>query len=526
MGVSLRRIADAFALDVIGSRDIEVDSVVSDNRRVRAGDLFVALPGARVHGSLFAAAAVAAGARAILTDQAGAEQIAMSNTLTVPMLVTSSPREILGPLAAYVHRAPATHLRTFGLTGTNGKTTSSFLLDRILVACGLRTGLIGTVETRSAGVVVPSVLTTPEAPELQEWLARMVEDDVDCLTMEVSSHSLSMHRVDGLEFDVVGFTNLSQDHLDFHGDLESYFRTKASLFTPAHARTGVVIVDTAWGRRLADDAQIPVVRLATAPDVEGGEADDVERVAQGTADWRVHDVDARPERTWFSLTHRDGRTIRTSITLPGAFNVSNAALALTMAIEGGIEIAAIEAALADAGIDATVPGRMEIVGAAPRVVVDFAHNADALGLALDALRISTPGRLIVVFGATGERDTGKRPIMARVAAEHADIVIVSDDDPHGEDPAHIREDVLAGLAHAADEPNLFAGVAVLEIAPRADAIQHAIWLAHPSDTVLIAGRGHETIQEVAGVDVPLDDRVAARAAHGARRARRTSRLAR
>lgn len=204
-------------------------SVASDNRRASDGDLFAALPGARAHGAQFARAALDAGARAVLTDPDGVRWLREHGGVEVPILIAPAMRQILGPVAAFVHGSPATALRTFAITGTNGKTTTTFLLDHILTACGARTGLIGTVETRSAGTVVPSVLTTPEAPELQEWLARMVEDRVDALTMEVSSHSLSMHRVDALTFDVVGFTNLSQDHLDFHGDLESYFQTKCEI---------------------------------------------------------------------------------------------------------------------------------------------------------------------------------------------------------------------------------------------------------------------------------------------------------
>lgn len=510
------RIAEAIGLDLIGDGDVRIDSVVADNRRVRPGDLFVALAGARVHGILFAESAIAAGARAILTDSAGAAQFLAAPNTQVPVLVAQDLRATVGPVAALVYGAPGRKMTTFGLTGTNGKTTTSFLLDHVLEACGRSTGLIGTVVSRYADHVVPSTLTTPEAPELQEWLASMAEAGVDALTMEVSSHSIAMNRVTGLSFDVVGFTNLSQDHLDFHGDLESYFETKATLFTPGHAARGVVVVDDEWGQQLAQRASIPVTTVRTAGSaVSASDGALASRAAE--ADWTMHSVDRRPKGTTFTLESRLGQTISTSIDLPGDFNLANAALALVMAVEGGIEPQRLEQALGSRGLSATVPGRMEVLSTSPRVVVDFAHNADALALALDALRPTTAGRLIVVFGATGERDTGKRPIMGAVAAQHADVVVVSDDDPHGEDPADIRAQVLAGV-----RSNLRGGdpargeVAVLEIAPRADAIRQAVLLAHEADTVVLAGRGHEAVQEVAGVDLVLDDRVEARSALAAR----------
>ncbi len=487
-------------LKLIGDGDVTVDSVVADNRRVQPGDLFVALAGARVHGVLFAEAAISAGARAILTDSAGAAQYESTGHAEVPVLVAQNVRAIVGAVAAAIYDFPAKKMTTFGLTGTNGKTTTSFLLDGVLAACGHKTGLIGTVESRYGDRTVPSTLTTPEAPELQEWLAAMAEDDVDSLTMEVSSHSIAMGRVSSLRFDVVGFTNLSQDHLDFHGDLDAYFAAKAQLFTPEHAQRGVIIIDDDWGRKLALSASVPVVTIATKPDAEG-------------ADWTMHDVDRRPDCTEFSLVDRTGQTIRTAIDLPGDFNLANAALALVMALEGGLELAQLKSALGTRGLTARVPGRMEVISTQPRVVVDFAHNAEALALALDALRPTTLGRLIVVFGATGERDTTKRPIMGATASAHADIVVVSDDDPHSEEPAGIRQQVIAGIRmaqHASDATCRH--VAVLEIAPRADAIRQAILLAHENDTVLLAGRGHETVQEVDGEDLPLDDRVEARSA--------------
>ncbi|MBE7698941.1 UDP-N-acetylmuramoyl-L-alanyl-D-glutamate--2,6-diaminopimelate ligase [Oerskovia sp. Sa1BUA8] len=511
----------------------EIWSVASDNRVVTEGDLFVALPGAGTHGARFARDAISRGARAVLTDPQGARLVAETGAPRVPVLVTEDPRGVLGHVAAWVYGEPATQLTTFAVTGTNGKTTTTYLLDHLLRALGWKGGLIGTVEMRSGDRVLPSRLTTPEAADLQALLATMREDGVSTLAMEVSSHALSLHRVDGIVFDVAGFTNLSQDHLDFHGDLQEYFDAKAALFTPQHARRGVVVVDDAWGRRLAEVATIPVATLAVTTGTRGDL--DAPAATEG-ADWTVSDVRALDAAegtgSGFVLRHRDGRELRTSTALPGGFNVANAALALTMVLEAGADLRDVQVALeAAGGVSTQVPGRMEVVGSSPRVVVDFAHNTDALSLALAALRPTTTGRLVVVFGATGDRDKGKRPSMGAVAVEGADVVVVTDDDPHGEDPAAIRAEVLAGAraaqqaAAARVEPGAVDGVrhggparaaTLVEIAPRATAIRDTILEADAQDTVLVAGRGHEVWQEIAGVDHALDDRVEARAALAAR----------
>jgi len=510
-------LAAAFGLTIAPGHpaDAAVTCVASDNRVARPGDLFVALPGARAHGAQFAADAVARGASAILTDARGAELLGTDNA--TPVVIADDPRAILGQVAAWVLGNPADELMTFGVTGTNGKTTTTYQLDHLLRALGWKGGLIGTVETRSGDRVIPSILTTPEAADLQALLAAMREDHVRTLAMEVSSHALAQHRVDGVVFGVAGFTNLTQDHLDFHGDFESYFATKADLFTPARARRGVVTIDDAWGERMAEAAQIPVATLTTLPGKD--------------ADWTVTDVAPSGTGSAFTLTHRDGRTLRTSTSLPGGYNVANAALAVTMVLEGGSDIRDVTDALAAGdGLSATVPGRMEVLATAPRVVVDFAHNTEALELSLAALRPTTSGKLSVVFGATGDRDPGKRPFMGAAAVRGADVVYVTDDDPHDEDAAKVRAEVLAGTGPdtgSGDKPGRTVDAAdgsgsrtveVHEVAPRADAIRAAILAAGPDDTVLVAGRGHETVQEIAGVDHVLDDRVEARAALAARTA--------
>lgn len=327
-------------------------------------------------------------------------------------------------------------------------------------------------------------------------LAAMAQAGDTDLVMEVSSHAIALHRVDALPFDVVGFTHLTADHLDFHGDLESYFAVKAQLFTPQHARAAVVCVDDEWGRRLAEQAAVPVTTLAT--------------VSEDTdADWRVIERAMDETGSHFTLLGPGEERIPVRLTLPGDFNISNAALAVVLALTGGLDTDLVRAASAE--LTGSVPGRMEVVGNRPRCVVDFAHNADAMTRAMRTLRQSTTGRLWVVFGATGDRDPSKREEMGRTAVREADVVVITDDDPHGEDAASIRASVLRG-AHAEREKGSARGgghtaeVSIVEAAPRPAAIAAAVAEAQPEDTVLIAGRGHETIQEVAGVDLELDDR--------------------
>ena len=514
---SLGDLADTVAVTVDpAARGVLVTGVVLGSADVQPGDLFVAVPGARSHGARFAAAAVASGAAAVLTDADGLallestdEGLAVVRATPVVLLPDDSdPQRAAGAAASWFYDHPSAALTSFGVTGTNGKTTTTYLLDHLLTALGRTVGLVGTVETRSGARVLPSRLTTPDAATLQGVLATMREDGVDVLAMEVSSHSISQRRVDGLHFDVAGFTNLSQDHLDFHGDLDRYFAAKAELFTAERARRGVVVVDDEWGRRLAATADIPTVTLS------------VEHRGGPQSDWTVRDVHAGASGSTFTVVHRDGRSVRARTALPGSFNVANAALAIVMVVESGVGVGTVTAALeAAGGLSPAVPGRMEQVSDSPRVVVDFAHNPDALALALAALRPTTAGRLVVVFGATGERDTTKRPVMGRIAVEGADVVVVTDDDPHGEAADGIRAQVLGGAREAAARPGC--DVDVLEAAPRALAIRAAVLAADDEDTVLVAGRGHEVWQEIDGVDHPLDDRVEARAAV-ADRAQRTT----
>ncbi|WP_344479287.1 UDP-N-acetylmuramoyl-L-alanyl-D-glutamate--2,6-diaminopimelate ligase, partial [Kineococcus aurantiacus] len=415
--------------------------VTLDSRRVAPGDLYAALPGANVHGARFSDQAARAGAVAVLTDPAGREQ---AEATGLPVLVVDTPRAVLGDLASRVFGRPGEALTTFGVTGTNGKTTTAYLVEAVLRSAGWTTGLLGTVETRIAGERVGSVRTTPEAPDLHALLARMVAAGVRGCALEVSSHALALHRVDGLVLDVAAFTNLSQDHLDFHGSMEDYFAAKAQLFTPAHSRRGVVWVDPdqPWGARLAARSGVPVETVGTGPGV----------------DWRVGDVVTDRARSTFRLTG-PGADLHLTCPLPGDFNVANAALAVVSALRLGLAAATVERGLAAAE---GVPGRMQPVvrDGAPLVVVDYAHTPDALDRVLRTLRALTPGRLVALVGAGGDRDRGKRPLMGAAAAAVADVVVVTDDNPRSEDPAAIRAAVLAGAreAHGAGE--------VVEVADR------------------------------------------------------------
>jgi UDP-N-acetylmuramoyl-L-alanyl-D-glutamate--2,6-diaminopimelate ligase len=506
--VPLAAIGESIGVVVPGaSGTVEVTGISLNSRAVQPGDLYVALPGAARHGADFVAQAVESGATAVLTDDAGARLLALANDVSVPVLLAREPRSLVGALSALIYQSrpagtPAPAL--YGVTGTNGKTTTTYFVNALLQALGQKTGLIGTIEILAGGKPIPSLLTTPESTDVHALLALMRERGLDAASMEVSSHAVSFHRVDGVVFDVAGFTNLTQDHLDLHGTMAEYFQTKAQLFTAEHARTAVVTVDDEWGVKLAASAGIPVTTLATDP------------AAGAAADWTVADPAPRGLGTDFTLRHRDGTQLRVHAGLPGSFNVANAALATAMVLAGGHGAAAVQDALDSRDpFTVAVPGRMQLVCTEPAAVVDFAHNPDALARALEAVRSPDPGsKVIVVFGATGQRDQGKRPAMGAIAARLADTVIITDDDPHDEDAARIRADVLAGAIEATQREAL--GCTVLEVFPRDAAIRKAAELAGPGDTILVAGRGHEIWQEVKGVNLALDDRVELRSALTAR----------
>jgi UDP-N-acetylmuramoyl-L-alanyl-D-glutamate--2,6-diaminopimelate ligase len=478
----------ALRVGTLSGSDVEVTGVTSGTSFVRPGDLFAALPGRSAHGAAYAAQAVAAGASAVLTDAAGAALL----TTDVPLLVVDDVRTSLGPVSAQIYGRPSSELRVLGVTGTSGKTTTTFLLRAGLAAAGRTPGLIGTVATMIGDDEVKTGFTTPEAPEVHALLAVMRERGVTDVAMEVSSHALAMGRVDGVTFDVAAFTNLSEDHLDFHSDMEDYFAAKSRLFDAGRSRAAVVVVDDEWGVRLTETVPGPVATVTT--------------VGERRATWEASAITDEADGSTSFRVIGPGVDLVTGCAVPGRYNVANALLALAMLHESGVDPAVVAPAIAQA----SVPGRMERVDAGQPflAVVDYSHKPAAVEGALRALRPLTKGRLIIVLGCGGDRDRGKRPHMGEIAARDADLLIVTDDNPRSEDPATIRRAMLDGAwAVPAGERG-----EVREIGDRAAAIAEAVATAGEGDTVLVAGKGHETGQEIAGVVHPFDDRLVLRAA--------------
>jgi UDP-N-acetylmuramoyl-L-alanyl-D-glutamate--2,6-diaminopimelate ligase len=476
--------AVAARIGVPASAPASVSGVTLRAAEVRPGDLFAALPGSRAHGADFAATALAAGAAAVLTDPDGAARPVLAG---VPLLVHPRPRDVLGAASSLVYGDPTARLSVLGITGTSGKTTVAHLVEAGLAAAGRATGLIGTVGTRIGGQRLPSAFTTPEAPDLQALFAVMVEAGVTDVAMEVSSHALTLGRAAGTRFVVGAFTNLSQDHLDFHRDMDDYFEAKAVLFDH-WAQRSVVCVDDGWGQRLA--ARTPgVVTVAGTG---------------APADWRAVDaVTGQDGSQTFTVLTPDGRAVPARLRLPGAFNVANALVALACLDAAGVPVASAVASLAEVA----VPGRMQRVdvGQPFLAVVDYAHKPAAVAALLDALRLQmagrggVPGRIITVLGCGGDRDRGKRPLMGAAAAARSALLVVTDDNPRTEDPADIRAAMLAG---AVAEPGRGE---VQEIGDRRAAIAAAVAAAQPGDAVVVAGKGHEIGQEIHGVKHPFDD---------------------
>ena len=461
----------------------EVTGITHDSRAVRPGDLYAALPGARAHGADFVTQAAGLGAVAVLTDPAGAERVAAAG---LPALVVDDPRARMGELAATIYGHPGRDLLQIGITGTSGKTTTAYLVEG-----GLRTvhstGLIGTVEMRIGDERIKSERTTPEATDLQALFAVMRERGTDAVAMEVSSHALVLGRVDGCVFDIGVFTNLSPEHMEFHSDMEDYFRAKAQLFTPERGRLGVVNADDEYGRRLAKEAGVPVVTYSAE-----GHPD---------ADWRAEDVEVGTMDSTFTVVGPKGERIAARSPLPGPFNVAN-----TLAAIVALAVAGLDPQAAADGVAAVpgVPGRLERVDAGQPylAVVDYAHKTDAVESVLRALRKVTEGRVHVVLGCGGDRDKTKRAPMGAAAARLADTAVLTSDNPRSEDPLSILATMLHGAAtvpaHERGEVQVFED--------RAAAIAAAVARAQPGDTVLVAGKGHEQGQHIAGVVRPFDDR--------------------
>ncbi|GAB3302324.1 UDP-N-acetylmuramoyl-L-alanyl-D-glutamate--2,6-diaminopimelate ligase [Epidermidibacterium keratini] len=491
--VALAQLATAARGEVRGSHDgIEASGITNRSGEVLPGDLYAALPGQRTHGANYAAQAIERGAVGVLTDAAGAELIAQAPT-GVPVVVTEDVKAVLGQVAAVVYGDPSARLHMLGITATSGKTTTAYLMRAGLQAAGHTVGLIGTVETligdRTIAHTAGASFTTPEAPDLQALLAVMAEEGVTHVVMEVSSHALSLGRVGAIRFDVAGFGNLSQDHLDFHHTMQEYFEAKALLFDGRAARH-VVNVDDEYAARVVAKAPERTVTVSS-----GGAA----------ADWQAREQRLGESASTFTA-HGPAGDVPVELHLPGDFNVANALLALAMLAEAGVPPQVAAPALSAVA----VPGRMERIdeGQGYLAVVDYSHKPAAVQAAVRALRRQVAGNILLVLGCGGDRDAQKRPLMGEVGAREADLLVVTDDNPRSEDPAQIRAAMLAGARAVPDAER----GEVIEEGDRHAAIELAVSRARAGDAVLVAGKGHETGQYVAGEVLPFDDRVELREA--------------
>jgi UDP-N-acetylmuramoyl-L-alanyl-D-glutamate--2,6-diaminopimelate ligase len=481
------RIGDLRALipsaRLVGDPAVEIWDVTLDSRIAGPGTLFCATRGSRYDGHDFAHDAIGRGAVALLVQR--------ELDLEVPQLVVPSVRHAIGRLVAEFFGRPSERLDLIGITGTNGKTTTSYFIESILARTGRRTGLIGTIEARFGGSNRPSMFTTPEAPELHRLLAQMVAQGVESVVMEVSSHGIDQHRIDGTHFRIGVFTNLSPEHLDYHGTIEQYYATKAQLFVPGRSEQAIIGTDTEWGRRLATQVRIPFVTYGPNPG----------------ADYRVEEVSYDDRGTAFTLV-TGRRRRRLHVPIYGVHNAYNAAAAVAVAEALGAPDAAIESGLAEC---VQVAGRFQRIeeGQPFTVVVDYAHTPDSLRALIETARqLSPSGRVILVAGARGRRDRLKRPELGRAAAT-ADLAILTADNPGDEDPGDIVAQLLAGTLDVVHRD-------ILVDLDRRSAIWRAIGLAEPGDTVLIVGRGHEQTFRIGSQVFTLDDREAAREAVRAR----------
>ncbi|SEL25236.1 UDP-N-acetylmuramoyl-L-alanyl-D-glutamate--2,6-diaminopimelate ligase [Nonomuraea pusilla] len=459
--------------------------VTIDSRAVRRGDLYVALPGNHAHGAEYAAQAMAGGAVAVLTDRAGRDAAVATG---LPVLIVPDPRALLGQISSWVYGQPAHDIQVIGITGTSGKSTSTFMVEAGLRAAGHTAGLVGGVEIRAGELRFQPTLTTPEASELHGLFALMREQGVTAAVMEVSSHALALGRVEGVYYDVALFTNLSQDHLDFHKDFEEYFLTKAKLFQPELSRAGVTNLDDRHGRELLGVAKVPMTTFSALGDPE--------------AEWRALDVRLGADGSAFRVVGPGGVEADARVALPGPFNVANALGAVVALVEAGVPL---QTAVHGVGSLTGVPGRMQRVTAAEeefQAVVDYSHKPGAVESVLNSLRAVTERRLTVVLGCGGDRDKGKRPLMGEAAARLADVAIFTSDNPRTEDPLAILAAMMEGAlrvpqhdrAHVIIEPD------------RAAAIGLAVDRAERGDVIVVAGKGHEQGQYVAGEVIPFDDR--------------------
>jgi len=483
-GRTLRAVAELTSADTNypDLDNISITGVSIDSNQVESGDLFVAVSGIKVHGATFAGNAKLNGAVAVLTDEVGASLIT-----DLPVLVVTDPRATAGVVASWLHKEPMRDMFSVGVTGTNGKTTVTTLLFQIAMAVGRQSGLIGTVETRIGNEVVEALRTTPEAPELQSLVAVMRERHTRNLFMEISSHAVSLNRIGGSHFDIAAFTNLSQDHLDFHKDMDSYFAAKAALFSYKYADIAYINIDSTWAKKLLEIQELPVVSISRHSKL---------------ADWYFERIEEGANSTVIAIRGTGGILIETTTKLVGDFNLDNLLMAIAICVASGIDlidIAAITPSLSGA------EGRLEKIdlGQSFTALVDYAHSPDSVKSVLETLRKSSTGKVIAVLGCGGDRDKSKRPLMGAVLLAGSDIAIFTSDNPRSEDPAQIINEMVSGLTLPASSQ--------IEL-DRKRAIEIAVTAAKPGDLVVILGKGHEPGQEISGVKHSFDDRLVLAAA--------------
>jgi len=465
-------------LSLESNLEVNFTGVTSDSRAVELGDLFVALPGAKTHGADFIDQIKASGAVAVITDATGLEII--GNKL--PVITVKDPRSQLGDICSWFYGSPSSSLKIAGITGTNGKTTTTTILNEILKFAGKSTGLIGTVGIEIGSELLTTSFTTPEAGELQSLFATMAERHISHVAMEVSSHALAAHRVAGTKFSAVGFTNLTQDHLDFHGDMASYFSTKAKLFTSEFCELGFVNIDDHYGQSLFDSAPIPLISLSRA---------------NKSAQWRYERAEIKTHGYSVAIRGTGGILIEGEINLIGEHNLDNVLMAVAIAYEFEIDPLVISNSLPRIRGAA---GRLESVDIGQKflALVDYAHTPDAVTRTLATLRKSTSGMIIGVLGCGGDRDRSKRPIMGSELLAGSDQAIFTSDNPRSEDPKNILDEMTKGLKLKENSS---------VIVNRREAIALAVASAQPGDCIIVLGKGHETGQEIAGEKFPFDDRI-------------------
>ncbi len=459
---------------MIGNEETEILSLCSDSRRVEPGALFFCTPGLRMDAHDFAPQAVERGAAALVVER--------ELPLDVPQVLVEDVRMAISYIASEFFGNPSRKLLLIGITGTKGKTTSSFLIKSILEEAGKKTGLIGTVCSMIGEEVIPANLTTPDPIVTQTLLHRMVEAGCECVVMEVSAHALAMHRLAGVKFDIGAFTNFSQDHLDYFKDMDEYFAAKMRFFEPEMVENIVYNVD--------DE------RVAAGIRALGREA--MRIGIRASSDVYANDIEISERGCSFLMTWHKQFRISISLKLAGIFNVYNALLAAGVCICAGIGPEAIRRGLEDVR---AVPGRIELLetGTPYRVILDYAHSPDSLENILKAVRQTTRGRMIALFGCGGNRDAAKRPIMGEIAGELADFCVLTSDNPRNEDPMAILGEIEEGIRHT--------GCEYVVIENRREAIRYALKLAQPSDVIVLAGKGHETYQEICGVKHPFDEKI-------------------